>query len=110
MKYVRQKEASLLGEADAAIVAKARDLYGEAVEASMGSALKGSKGVVGDRVRQAFAQVTLCSSRCTGAVPHSGITQHTCSKDKFPLTLPGQSAVLVVACPYLRTAWRSAAC
>lgn len=56
VKYVRQNEAALLSEADAAIVAKARDLYGEAVEASLASAPKGSTGVVGDTVRQAFAQ------------------------------------------------------
>lgn len=55
MKYVRQNEPSLLDEADAAIVTKARDLYGTAVEAS----IAGSTGVVGDKVRQAFAQVTL---------------------------------------------------
>lgn len=54
MKYVRQNEPSLLGEADAVVVAKARDLYGEAVEASVA----GSTGVVGDKVRQAFALVT----------------------------------------------------
>ena len=51
---MRQNEPSLLGEADAAIVTKARDLYSTAVEAS----IAGSTGVVGDKVRQAFAQVT----------------------------------------------------
>ena len=66
---MRQNEPSLLDEADAAIVAKARDLYGEAVEASLASALAGSKGVVGDRVRQAFAQVTSCSSCYALAIP-----------------------------------------
>lgn len=56
MKYVRQKEFTLLSKSDAAIVTKARDLYGEAVEASTASALQGNAGVVGDSVRQAFAK------------------------------------------------------
>ena len=53
MKYARQNELSLLDEADAAVVTKARDLYGKAVEAS----IAGSTGVIGDKIRQAFAQV-----------------------------------------------------
>lgn len=75
VKYVRQNEAALLSEADAAIVAKARDLYGEAVEASLASAPKGSTGVVGDTVRQAFAQVAPCCRGCAGRKPHPGL-QH----------------------------------
>ena len=59
MKYVRQKEPSLLSKSDAIIVTKARDLYGEAVEASTESALQGNAGVVGDSVRQAFAKVII---------------------------------------------------
>ena len=54
MKYVRQDEPSQLGEADAAIVTKARDLYSKAVAASVA----GSTGVIGHKVRQAFVQVT----------------------------------------------------
>ena len=57
MKYVRQNESSLLGKADAAIVGKARDLYSEAVQASTEAALQGEAGVVGKRIRQAFAKV-----------------------------------------------------
>ena len=61
MKYVRQNEPALLDETDAAVVAKARDLYGEAVEASVA----GSTGVVGAKVRQAFALVNpSCSTSC----------------------------------------------
>ncbi len=58
MKYVRQREPSLMGEADAAVITKARDMYGEAVEASTKAAVSGQPGVVGDTVRQAFAQVS----------------------------------------------------
>ena len=57
MKYVRQNEVSLLGPEDAAVITKARDMYGEAVEASTEAALAGHGGVVGDSVRQAYAQV-----------------------------------------------------
>ena len=58
MKYVRQREAALLSEADAAIVTRAQDIYGEAVEASTAAAVQGASAVVGDSVRQAFAKVS----------------------------------------------------
>ena len=62
MKYVRQGEAALLGETDAAIITKARDVYGEAIEASTAEAKEGSPAIVGDTVRQAFAKVS-CALR-----------------------------------------------
>ncbi len=58
MKYVRQNEVSLLGKEDAAVITKARDMYGEAVEAGTEAASQGQAGVIGDSVRHAFAQVS----------------------------------------------------
>lgn len=63
MKYVRQGEVSLLGPEDAAVITKALDMYGEAVEACTEAALAGQGGVVGDSVRQAYAQVNFCMHR-----------------------------------------------
>ena len=57
VKYLRQREVSPLSEADAAVIIKARDLYGEAVQASTAAALSGQAGVVGDYVRQAYVKV-----------------------------------------------------
>jgi len=47
-----------LGKEDAAVITKARDMYGEVVEASTEAALNGQAGVIGDSVRHAFAQVS----------------------------------------------------
>lgn len=71
MKYVRQNEPGLLGETGAAVITKARDMYGKAVEASLEAASNEQAGVVGDTVRQAFAQVGRIFTANAGRRVHS---------------------------------------
>ncbi|KAL0055945.1 hypothetical protein WJX82_006032 [Trebouxia sp. C0006] len=66
MKYVRQNEVALLGKEDAAVITKARDMYGEAVEAGTEAASKGQAGVIGDSVRHAFAQAMQSMEEASG--------------------------------------------
>lgn len=102
MKYVRQNEPGLLGETDAAVITKARDMYGKAVEASLEAASDDQAGVVGDTVREAFAQVGRTFTATAGRRVHS-LKPHFvhCRPEMRPMCMKRHTMVLL-PCPFCK--------